>query len=193
MIQNLRPNGAEASVAASGCSQPQINMGNPQMRLASTFAAAVALASLAGAAHAGPLRPYVGIVGGHHGFDGPAKGGYVVDGLAGVDYDLGHRIFVGAEANAGKGFNAIDAEYGAVGTLGFRHDLAGTWKIFAKAGYQRVEFKGPRSDGSFLTGIGVDYAFIPSRPGFALRFNADTMDFHSTRLTGGVVLRFNSF
>ena len=166
------------------------------IRILAVLAAAVSVwAAAPTAAQANPIRPYVGIVAGHHGYDHDGPSGGTYGGLVGIDYDLGATpFFVGAEANAAKGRGGLDAEYGIVATAGTRAHLGGPWKLFARAGYERVDFsRGRGHDGSLLVGLGADYAPIRSLPGLAFRFNADTMRFRSTRLTGGVVLRFNSF
>jgi hypothetical protein len=165
------------------------------MRHIAIAAAAVAtLASVPAAAQSNPVRPYVGVVAGDHSYDRDGPSGTVYGALAGVDYDLGATpLFVGAEGTFAKGTNDIDTEYGVVGTFGTRAHLGGPWKLFVRAGWHRVNFERFGRDDSLLLGLGADYAPIKSRPGLAFRFNADTMDFHSTRLTGGVVLRFETF
>lgn len=161
------------------------------------IAAAVAAATIASApatAQSNPVRPYVGVVAGDHSYDRDGPSGTVYGALAGVDYDLGSTpLFVGAEGTVMEGSGGIDGEYGVVGTFGTRAHLGGPWKLFMRAGWHRVNFDRFGHDDSLLLGLGADYAPIKSRPGLALRFNADTMDFNSTRLTGGVVLRFESF
>lgn len=163
-------------------------------RMIAAAFAITTLSAVPAAAQSNPARPYVGIVAGHHDYDRDGPGGTIFGGLAGVDYDLGNTpLFIGAEGTVAKGTGDIDWEYGAVGTFGTRARLGGPWKLFVRAGWHRVDFDRFGHDDSLLLGVGADYAPIRSRPGLALRFNADTMDFNSTRLTGGIVLRFESF
>ena len=92
------------------------------------------------------LQPYVGVMGGLHDFDnnqpagGPPSGyrGWVAEGVAGLNYDLG-PVVVGAEGSVAKGFDKdIDWEYGAAGRLGLK---AGKDSMFfAKVGYQWTQF-----------------------------------------------------
>jgi len=161
--------------------------------LAFIFVGAAAVAPAA-AQTANPVRPYVGVVGGSEKYDGNGPIGDLVGLVGGLDYDLGESaVFVGVEGNAMKGFGDIDKEYGVAGTFGTRAYVGGAWKLFAKMGVQRVDFD--RGDGQtrLLTGLGADYAPFASRPGLAFRFAADTLEFDTTRLTAGMVLRFNSF
>jgi hypothetical protein len=153
-----------------------------------------AISAPAVAQTANPLRPYVGVVGGSEHYDGDGPRGDMVGLIGGVDYDLGETaVFVGAEANAMKGFGDIDKEYGIAGTIGTRAYVGGAWKLFAKVGVQRVDFDRGGGQTRLLTGLGADYAPFATRPGLAFRFAADTFEFETTRLTAGVVLRFNSF
>ena len=153
-----------------------------------------AMASSVQAQTANPVRPYVGIVGGSESYDHDGPHGDLVGVIAGVDQDIGESaVFIGVEGNAMKGFGDVDAEYGVAGTIGTRAYVGGAWKLFAKAGVQRVDFDRSGGETRFLTGVGADYAPFSHRPGLAFRFGADTFEFETTRLTAGMVLRFNSF
>lgn len=168
------------------------------MNIRSAFLpSAVALAAIATPAvaqTANPVRPYVGVVGGSEKYDGNGPKGDLVGLVGGLDYDLGESaMFIGVEGNAMKGFGDIDKEYGVAGTFGTRAYVGGAWKLFAKVGVQRVDFDRRGGQTRLLTGLGADYAPFASRPGLAFRFAADTFEFDTTRLTAGMVIRFNSF
>lgn len=168
-------------------------MRNPTIMTLTILACAGASAPAA-AQTANPVRPYVGIVGGSERYHDGGPRGDMVGVIGGLDYDLGTSpMFIGVEGNAMKGFGDIDKEYGIAGTIGTRAYVGGAWKLFAKAGVQRVDFDGSGGDTRFLAGLGADYAPFTSRPGIAFRFGADTLEFKTTRLTAGMVLRFNSF
>ena len=126
-------------------------------------AVASAAAIPASAQTANPVRPYVGIVGGSESYDRDGPSGDLVGVIGGLDYDLGESpMFVGVEANAMKGFGDIDAEYGFAGTFGTRAYVGGAWKLFVKAGVQRVDFEGAGGDTRFLTGMEGRVPISPS-------------------------------
>jgi outer membrane immunogenic protein len=156
------------------------------------------------------IEPYVGVLGGFHDFDNdqyngsPPSGyrGWLVEGVAGVNYDLG-PVFVGAEGSLAKGVKKdIDWEYGAAGRLGVK---AGKDSIFfAKVGYQWTKFgdnaRPPVStdrhfDGTtygFGTEVSMaDLGGTADRSNIRLRAQVDTRgDFHSFRPMVGIVGKF---
>ncbi len=176
------------------------------------LAATAALLVVPAAAHAqsdaGPrtIEPYVGVMGGFHDFDNeryngaPPAGyrGYLVEGVAGVNANVG-PVVIGAEGSVAKGISKdIDWEYGAAGRLGLR---AGKDSMFfVKAGYQWTNFDalGPdsRDYHGTLYGMGVevsaaDMGMNASRSNLRLRAQVDTRgDFHSVRPMMGLVAKF---
>lgn len=152
------------------------------------------------------IEPYVGVLTGFHDFDNdqykgsPPSGyrGYEVEGVAGVNYNLG-KFFVGAEASLAKGYSKdIDWEYGAAGRFGVR---AGKDSLFfGKVGYQWTEFdvtgiKDRAFDGTTY-GIGTEVSLADlggssERSNIRLRAQVDTRgDFHSFRPMAGIVAKF---
>lgn len=172
--------------------------------------AAPALAQDDGGTPSSRLEPYVAVLGGIHDFDNdqykgsPPSGyrGWLVEGVAGVNYNLG-RFVVGAEGSAAKGVSKdIDWEYGAAGRVGFR---AGKDSMFfAKVGYQWTQFNNDARppvntnvayDGiTYGGGIEVSLADLGStadRSNIRFRAQVDTRgDFHSYRPMAGVVFKF---
>ncbi len=157
------------------------------------------------------LEPYVGVLTGVHDFDNdqyngsPPSGyrGWIVEGVAGVNYNLGNKFFIGAEGSLAKGLEKdIDWEYGAAGRFGIK---AGKDSIFfGKVGYQWTEFTGstnPPIQGSRVFD-GVTYGFgtevsladlgsTADRSNIRLRAQVDTRgDFHSFRPMAGIVAKF---
>ncbi len=76
------------------------------------------------------IEPYVGVLGGVHNFDSeagkegiPPVGykGRMVEGVAGVNYNVAGPLVVGVEGGASKGVSGdIDWEYNAAGRVGGR-------------------------------------------------------------------------
>lgn len=151
------------------------------------------------------IEPYVGVLGGYHGFDRssefgtvPTRGrmnGALLSGIAGINVPLG-AAFVGAEGNATKGFNDIDWEYGVQGRAGFRAGEGGL--IYASAGYQWVNGKRGFADHSdWMYGFGVELGpstfgmgNLMRTGGVRLRLQADTYDFDSVRPMAGLIFHF---
>ncbi|MGF7170498.1 outer membrane immunogenic protein [Sphingobium xanthum] len=156
------------------------------------------------------LEPYVGVMGGLHDFDNdqyngsPPSGyrGWVVEGVAGANYDFG-KFFVGAEGSVAKGVDKdIDWEYGAAGRFGVK---AGKDSLFfAKVGYQWTQFADSARpavstnrhyDGTtygFGTEVSLaDLGGSSDKSNIRLRAQVDTRgDFHSFRPMAGIVAKF---
>ncbi len=185
----------------------------PLTALALALSAAVSAPAMAqdDAGSTSRIEPYVGVLGGLHDFDndqyngGPPSGyrGWEIEGVAGVNYHLGSKFFVGAEGSVAKGIKKdIDWEYGAAGRFGFK---AGKDSLFfAKVGYQWTKF-----DDSAVPAVSTNRHFDGPTYGFGtevsladlgssadrsnIRFRAqiDTRgDFHSFRPMAGVVAKF---
>jgi outer membrane immunogenic protein len=155
------------------------------------------------------IEPYVGVMGGLHDFDNdqykgaPPSGyrGWLVEGVAGVNYNMG-KFVLGAEGSVAKGVDKdIDWEYGAAGRVGVR---AGKDSLFfAKVGYQWTQFNGSARpvvstntayDG-MTYGVGAELSAADMGMGnwsnVRLRAQVDTRgDFHSYRPMAGVVFKF---
>ena len=164
-------------------------------------AAASAQSSAAG------IEPYVGVLGGYHSFDRNSEfgispthgklGGALVSGVVGVNVPAG-PLFFGIEANAAKGFQDIDWEYGAKGRVGVRAGEGGL--LYVSGGYQWVNGKAARgfSDQKDWTyGLGVEVGPRDlglgggsGSGGLRLRLQADTYDFDSIRPMAGLVFSF---
>lgn len=178
------------------------------LTLAVALAAGIAAPAMAQEARG--LQPYVGVMGGLHDFDNdqyngsPPSGyrGWVIEGVAGLNYDLG-PIVIGAEGSVAKGVSRdIDWEYGAAGRLGLK---AGKDSMFfAKVGYQWTKFDGDvfppvntdrHYDGTTY-GMGVelstaDLSSTAETSNLRLRAQVDTRgDFHSFRPMVGVIAKF---
>ncbi|WP_435417698.1 outer membrane beta-barrel protein [Parerythrobacter aurantius] len=163
-------------------------------------AAAFAFATPALAQDASGADTYVGASVGYHdigvGVDGDDS--MIYGAVAGVDFPVGGKLFLGAEGNYHLGDGVIDNEYGIAARAGVK--LAGGTKLYAKAGYQEVDFDlvsvlggnpppgTDDSDGDYIVGVGADIALGDSPVG--LRLAADTIAFDSTRLTAGVLFKF---
>jgi len=156
------------------------------------------------------LEPYVGVMGGLHDFDNdqyngsPPSGyrGWLVEGVAGLNYNIG-PVVVGAEGSVAKGVDKdIDWEYGAAGRLGLR---AGKDSMFfAKVGYQWTKFDSSalppvstsRHYNGTTYGIGTELSLADmggsaDRSNIRLRAQIDTRgNFHSYRPMVGVVAKF---
>ncbi len=158
----------------------------------------------------GSIEPYVGVLGGLHDFDNdqykgaPPSGyrGWLVEGVAGVNYNAG-PVVLGVEGNVAKGVDKdINWEYGAAGRLGVR---AGKDSMFfAKVGYQWTKFSksalpavdtGRHYDG-MVYGFGTEVSLADlgssaERSNIRLRAQVDTRgNFHSFRPMMGVVAKF---
>ncbi|WP_298466258.1 outer membrane beta-barrel protein [uncultured Erythrobacter sp.] len=181
----------------------------------STLAAVAALTApgAAFAQDAGQAEVTVGANAGYHdlgiGDDlediaGPdaSDGGAIFGGFIAVDFPVSSNFFVGVEGNANIGTDAIDADYGASGRLGYRAEN-GT-KVYLRGGYQWVDvdaaaLAGVDGDlfdeddlgidttvGDYLVGAGVE---VPVGQ-VSIRGNVDTISFETLRLTAGVGFRF---
>ena len=118
---------------------------------AASLIPAAAMAQSGAADDAGATRrlePYVGVMGGVHNFDSetgeegiPPAGykGRMVEGVAGVNYNVAGPVVVGVEGTASKGVSGdIDWDYGAAGRFGVRAGDSGL--IYGKVGYRWVNF-----------------------------------------------------
>ncbi len=156
------------------------------------------------------IEPYVGVLGGMHDFDNdqykgaPPSGyrGWLVEGVAGANYNLG-KIVLGVEGSAAKGVDKdIDWEFGAAGRLGVK---AGKDSMFfGKVGYQWTKFDESarpvvstnRYYDGMVYGVGfelstADMGGSAERSNLRLRGQIDTRgDFHSFRPMVGVVAKF---
>ena len=126
----------------------------------------------------------------------------LLDAYVAVDVPVSSNFFVGVEGNAHFGTDAIDADYGVSGRLGYRAE-DGT-KVYLRGGYQWVdvdaaELAGVDDDlfdeddlgidttiGDYLVGAGVE---VPVGQ-VSIRGNVDTISFDTVRLTAGVGFRF---
>jgi len=153
------------------------------------------------------FEPYVGVLGGIHDFDneqynGSTPSGFngrIVEGVAGVNYNLGSKFIIGAEGSVAKGISGdIDWEYGAAGRIGFR---AGKDSMFfAKAGYQWTNFdalgNNSRDYDGTIYGVGAELSLADmgssaDRSNIRFRAQVDTRgDFHSFRPMAGIVAKF---
>ncbi|MDJ0641337.1 MAG: hypothetical protein QNJ15_00835 [Erythrobacter sp.] len=177
-----------------------------------TAVAALAIPSAAFAQDEGQAEVTVGASAGYHdlGVEGlediagpdASDSGAIFGGFVAVDVPISSNFFIGAEGNAHFGTDAIDADYGVSGRLGFRADN-GT-KVYLRGGYQWVDvdaaaLAGVDGDtfdeddlgidttvGDYLVGAGVD---VPVGQ-ISIRGNIDTIAFDSVRLTAGVGFRF---
>jgi len=187
----------------------------PLTTLAAVLAMGVAAPALAqddagSGATTSRLEPYVGVMGGLHDFDndqykgGPPSGyrGWVAEGVAGVNYNIG-PVIVGAEGSVAKGFSKdIDWEYGAAGRLGIK---AGKDSMFfGKVGYQWTQFNADarpavstdRHYHGVTYGFGTELSLADlggsaERSNIRLRAQVDTRgNFHSFRPMAGIVAKF---
>lgn len=178
--------------------------------LAFALAAGAAAPALAQDGRTNGLEPYVGVLGGLHDFDNdqyngsPPSGyrGWLVEGVAGVNYNMG-PLMVGVEGSGAKGVeHDIDWEYGAAGRVGLR---AGNDSLFfAKVGYQWTQFHSsavpPVNTARHYDGTtygfgaelsGADMGLSSGSSPFRLRAQVDTRgDFHSFRPMVGVIAKF---
>lgn len=149
------------------------------------LAAALAAALIPAAAQAQSLSGvYAGAQAGYHDFDGDTFNGAIFGGYVGVNAPVGEQFVVGVEGNANLGTNDIDAEYGVSAHAGVR---AGTGLVFARIGWQQVELENGLEGDDVLYGIGGQFP-INERSSF--RVVVDTIDFDTTRVTGGVSFNF---
>lgn len=153
------------------------------------------------------LEPYVGIMGGYNDFDDPRSentgvpgdySGTMVEGVAGVNYNLG-RFVVGVEGNAAKGIEGdIDWEYGVAGRAGLK--LGKDSMFFGKVGYEWTNFdalgenSGDYDDWTYGMGVelsAADMGMNESRSNLRFRAQVDTRgNFHSIRPMAGIVLKY---
>jgi outer membrane immunogenic protein len=180
--------------------------------LAATLAVGLSAPALAqdDTGSTGRLEPYVGVMTGLHDFDNdqyngsPPSGyrGWLVEGVAGLNYDLG-PVVIGAEGSLAKGVDKdIDWEYGAAGRLGLK---AGKDSMFfAKVGYQWTQFDESarplvstnRKYDGMTYGFGTEVSLADlggssERSNLRLRAQVDTRgDFHSFRPMAGIVAKF---
>jgi outer membrane immunogenic protein len=150
------------------------------------FLAAVAALAMVPAAASADVGEgaYAGLQGGYHDIDGGADGG-IFGGYLGYNFNTGGNLVVGVEANANIGTGDIDAEYGASVHIGGKFGDNGL--LFARGGYQEVDFENFGSDGDYLLGVGAEFG-IGERT--SLRAVLDTIAFDSTRATAGFSFRF---
>ncbi|HAF42674.1 MAG TPA: opacity protein [Sphingobium sp.] len=154
------------------------------------------------------IEPYVGVMGGVHNFDSetgkegiPPVGykGRMVEGVAGVNYNVAGPIVLGVEGTASKGVSGdIDWEYGVAGRAGVKAGKDSL--IFGKVGYKWVNFDalGPDSPDFHGTTYGAGVELSPAdmggsseRSNIRLRVQADTLgNFRSIRPMAGVVAKF---
>tara|TARA_R110000782_G_scaffold182437_1_gene272610 strand:+ start:14960 stop:15517 length:558 start_codon:yes stop_codon:yes gene_type:complete len=155
------------------------------------------------------IEPYVAVMGGYNDFDDPQTenlpdgipgdySGTMVEGIAGVNYNVG-RLVLGVEGNVAKGIEGdIDWEYGAAGRAGVK--LGKDSMFFGKVGYEWTNFAalGPDSkDYDGMTyGMGVelsaaDMGMSANRSNLRFRGQVDTRgNFHSLRPMAGIVLKY---
>ena len=154
------------------------------------------------------IEPYVCVMGGVHNFDSetgkegiPPVGykGRMVEGVAGVNYNVAGPLVVGVKGSASKGVSGdIDWEYGAAGRVGVKAGKDSL--IFGKVGYKWVNFDalGPDSPDFHGTtyGAGVelsaaDMGGSAASSNIRFRVQADTLgNFRSIRPMAGVVAKF---
>lgn len=155
------------------------------------------------------IEPYVAVMGGYNDFDDPARerlpsgipgdySGTMVEGLAGVNVNLG-RFVVGGEGSAAKGVDGdIDWEYGAAGRVGYK--VGKDSMFFGKVGYAWTNFDAlgtnSRDYGGWTYGGGVelsaaDMGMSADRSNLRLRAQVDTRgNFHSIRPMAGIVFKY---
>jgi outer membrane immunogenic protein len=180
--------------------------------LLAAFGAAFILPAAAYAQADGAARriePYVGVLGGIHNFDSepneagiPPVGydGRIVEGVAGVNWNVAGPVVLGVEGNATKGVSGdIDWEYGAAGRVGVKAGKDSM--LFGKVGYQWVNFDAPGPDSrdfhATTYGAGVELSPVDiglskgDRSNVRLRLQADTFgNTNSIRPMAGVVAKF---
>jgi outer membrane immunogenic protein len=154
------------------------------------------------------LEPYVGVMAGIHNYDSetskegvPPVGykGRLVEGVAGVNYNVAGPVVVGVEGTASKGISGdIDWEYGVAGRAGVKAGKDSM--IFGKVGYQWTNFDALGKDSPDFHGMtyGAGVELSPADMGGSaassrvrLRVQADTTgNFHSIRPMAGAVVKF---
>lgn len=169
---------------------------------------AAAMAQDEGATSTRRIEPYVGVMGGVDNYDSetgkegiPPVGykGRMVEGVAGVNYNVAGPLVVGVEGTASKGISGdIDWEYGVAGRAGIKAGKDSL--IFGKVGYRWVNFDalGPNSPDFHGTTYGAGIELSPADMGgsaqssnIRLRVQADTFgNFRSIRPMAGVVAKF---
>ena len=152
------------------------------------------------------IEPYVGVMAGVHNYDNetstegiPPVGykGRMVEGVAGVNYNVAGPLVLGVEGTVSKGVSGdIDWEYGVKGRFGARAGESGL--IYASAGYQWVNGKGGWPDRKdWMYGAGVEVGpkeiglgGVTGNSGVRLRVQLDTYDWDSFRPMAGVIFHF---
>ncbi|QIG53041.1 outer membrane beta-barrel protein [Altererythrobacter sp. BO-6] len=179
-------------------------MRTPLIAASSAFAAALVIPTAASAQDGGTAEPFVGLSAGYHdlGVDDDTfdvdDSGAIFGVVAGVDFPVTEKLFVGAEANYHFGTDAIDNEYGIAARLGIR--TSENSKIYLRGGYQEVDLdleaildaelpEGlPDSEGDYIVGVGGEFGLGGRNA--AVRVGVDTISFDSLRATAGVVFNF---
>lgn len=155
------------------------------------------------------LEPYVGITSGADNFDHqehkdgiPPVGynGWLVEGVAGVNYNVAGPFIVGVEGNVAKGINGdVDWEYGFTGRAGVKAGKDSM--IYGSMGYRWTNFAalGDNSRDYHGTTYGFGAEVSPVDLGMGkgdkspvrLRLQVDTLgNFTSFRPMAGVVAKF---
>ncbi len=154
------------------------------------------------------IEPYVGVMAGVHNYDSetskegiPPVGykGRMVEGVAGVNYNVAGPVVLGVEGTASKGVSGdIDWEYGVAGRAGVKAGKDSL--IFGKVGYQWTNFAALGNNSPDFHGMtyGAGVELSPADMGGSaqssnvrLRVQADTTgNFHSIRPMAGVVAKF---
>jgi outer membrane immunogenic protein len=164
------------------------------------LAAALSVGMASAANAQANAEPYVGLSGGYHhlGINGLGDDDATLYGVvAGVDVPVGSKLKLGIEGNYHRGDNAIDSEYGIAARLAF--PVGSTSQLFAKAGYQEVDFNLNNfvtpaviglddTDGDYLVGVGGEFG-LGSGPA-RIRLGVDSIAFDSLRATAGVIFKF---
>ena len=164
---------------------------------AASFIPAVAMAQDDGSSTR-RLEPYVSETG-KEGIPPVGYKGRMVEGVAGVNYNVAGPIVLGVEGGASKGVSGdIDWEYNAAGRVGVKAGKDSL--IFGKVGYKWVNFDalGPDSQDFHGTTYGAGVELSPADMGSSamssnirFRVQADTMgNFRSIRPMAGVVAKF---
>ena len=155
------------------------------------------------------IEPYVGVMSGWDDFDShPSKAGippvgydgWLVEGVAGVNYNIAGPFVVGVEGNVAKGINGdVDWEYGVAGRAGVKAGKDSL--IFGKMGYLWTNFaalgkNSPDYHGSTY-GIGAELSPVDfgmgsgEKSNVRLRLQVDTLgNFTSYRPMAGIVAKF---
>lgn len=155
------------------------------------------------------LEPYVGVMSGADNFDNrvtesgiPPVGfnGWMVEGVAGVNYNVVGPVVVGLEGNVSKGINGdVDWEYGFTGRAGVKAGKDSM--IFGSMGYRWTNFSALGKDspdyhgttygfGAEVSPVDLGIGKGDSSP-IRLRLQIDTLgNFTSYRPMAGIVAKF---